>query len=240
MKISTIAANVAVATLFLIAIGGCRKKYERPPVIKPCLLSTVTSVATGNVESFFYDDHNRLSLVHSGYESFLYEYGTNTKTITERDAGTFVSRTHVTMNGAGLATNVKVETIEDGSTFSNTRYEYDGEQLTRSTLTFSWDTDSVITTYTWSNGNVVSAKEGVGVARPFEYYTDKLRQDGDILQLTQTVSGYEIYRTRNLVKAFDNGTFIYSFDTKGKIRSVNIVSGENNDSSVYNYGYQCD
>jgi hypothetical protein len=147
----------------------------------------------------------------------------------------------ITNNAAGLATNVKTEFNGSGSNWDNQAFEYSGNELIKGTFTNSSGTTPSINLVTWDDGNMKDVSSG-GTISTIDYYFDKPSQDGDYLVLSQLVQGYQIYRSKNLIKSILTGniinSFTYTFDADGKITSVTSTAGAT--PTTLNFQYQCD
>ncbi|MDP4265753.1 MAG: hypothetical protein Q8941_24760 [Bacteroidota bacterium] len=225
-----------LAILMLIMTGiftGCKKSNDKKT---SCKISTITPVPTGTALQLSYNSEGRLSRVVSGTSVLTYEYTDNTTIVTALNADTLNSKTIVNLNPAGLAINVRVETDASGANWNNTFYEYNEDELAKSTFTISTGGRPVISTYGWSNHNMVSSTTDTTTTN-YGYYTDKPRQSGDYLDLVQQLQGYEIYRTKNLVKSISSAVITYEFGSDGKINSLQATTGTT--SSFLDYQYQC-
>jgi len=217
----------------------CKKNNDKAP---ECRIISATGVPGGASYQLTYDNTGKLSRVVLGQGVITYDYtgNGNMVTVTNMDSGQFRSRTVVTLNPVGLASNVRVEDDLTGATWSNTSYEYNGDELSRSTSTSSAGGAPSVSTYTWSDGNMISATTDPTGPMPststFEYYTDKPRQNGDFLLLLQLLQGYEIYRNKNLIKGISGAVLTYIFAKDGKIASLEVAEGT---TSFLDYQYQC-
>ena len=222
--------------LMLVMTGiftGCKKSNDKKTF---CKISTIVPVPTGTTIQLTYNSQNRVSRVVSGTAVLTYEYSDNTAIVTSLNADTLNSKTIATLNPSGLAINVRVETDASGANWDNTFYEYNGDELAKSTLTTSTGGSAVITTYSWSGQNMISTTTDTTTTN-FGYYSDKPRQSGDYLDLIQLLQGYTIYRTKNLIKSISGAIFTYEFGSDGNITSLQVTSGTN--SSFLDYQYQC-
>lgn len=229
----------ATAILLSNLFHGCKKNNDgnKKNNVKPsCLIGTVLVVRMGDRLNFFYNSDGKLGTVIAGSTVTTYDHSMNGTVVTTRDAGNFRDKTTVTLNDAGLATNVRTENDTAGTHWINYAYEYNGDELARSVATRSGNSDSAITTYGWLNHNLVTLVSGT-TATSFDYYSEKATQTGDYLSFIQLLQGYDIYRTRNLLKSISGSGVIYEFTPDGNISSATIGSG--GDSTKFDYGYQC-
>lgn len=146
----------------------------------------------------------------------------------------------MTINGTGLAANVRSEHSDDGTDWGNEAYDYDGNQASKLNYTSSDAGSAEISTFQWSGGNLVSIDDNGNVTNVV-YYTDKSTQPGDYLSLSQLIQGYEVFRNKNMIKSITDGTYItcitYTFDTDGKVTS--LKEGDGTDVTAYGLSYQC-
>jgi hypothetical protein len=225
------------AALIIIVISGtlngCKKNNDK---IAACELSSIIPVPAGSPYYFSYNSENKLIRVIQGNTTLTFDYTDHTITTTSLDSGKFFSKTIATLNADGLALNVRVSYDVTDSTWYNTVYEYNGVELSRSIATSSTSDSPVVSTYAWSDQNMITITSG-STTTVLDYYTDKPRQGGDLLYLIQILQGYEIYRTKNLIKYISGTNLVYEFGPEGRINSV--TSSTANMSSILSYQYQC-
>jgi YD repeat-containing protein len=225
------------ATLVLTFLGifiGCKKHTDKKPVCK--MISATLVPSSDQAYRFSYDNDGRLVRVVAGFAVTTYDYTGNMTTVTNQDSGKFTSRMIVTMNDLKLATNVRTESDDSGANWANTVFEYNGEELSKSTFTSSAGGTATVSKYNWSGGNMVSIISATDTST-LEYYTDKPRQSGDFLLLEQTLQGYETYRNKNLLKGLSGADLIYEFGADGNISSLRVDQGGG--STFLDYQYQC-
>ncbi|MHA4809042.1 hypothetical protein ACX0G9_13090 [Flavitalea flava] len=213
---------------------GCRKETK-----KACRLTGATPVPSGAPFLISYNRDGRIERVINGVSTITFDYnpGTSTNIAVTQDTGVFVNKKTITVNAAGLATHVRTENDFAGTAWTDDIYEYNGEELTRSISTSSETNTASIITFTWSNHNMISETTGSATV-PFDYYQDKPRQAGDYLNLVQIVQGYEVFRTKNLLKSISGATITYGFGSDGYISSLSTGAGATS-SSIF-YQYDCD
>jgi len=219
---------LAIAVVFF----NCKKNSDKKAVcnIRQLIQDSV-------VDNFTYDDKGRLSNIAIREQLLTFEYSDNKTIITTSDAGQLWTTTTVVLNQAGLAINARMEDNQSVGVWTNFVYEYNGDQLTRATITYSNGNPSQVINYQWTGGNMTSAVIGSDTTH-YDYYTNKATQAGDYLSLVQLVSGYQIYRTKNLLKSVGTNSFIYTFDADGKITSVGeVLSGAG--ASQIQLQYEC-
>ena len=222
------------ATLMVTAVfSGCKKNHDKKP---QCEITSVISPLLGDTYLLLYDINKQLKRVTFGANIITYEHTPGRTIVTSLQAATFLSKTIITLNPSGLAINERIENNDTGTDWVNNAYEYNGEELIKSTQTTSAGGNPDIVTYTWANQNMRSATSIAGTT-VYDYYTDKPRQAGDFLSLVQLIQGYEIYRTKNLIKNYGGSIFSYEFGSDGNISSVKVTSGTS--TSFIDYLYQC-
>ena len=236
--------KILIVVVLIFVVTGvfteCKKNNDEK---KTCRLTTANFPRTNIVYQLSYNSNGKLSSVTIGDTVTTYTYSGNTTIATSFESGTFIRKNILTLNDAGLTANIRTEIDITGNNWHNKAYEYNGVELIKSTLTFSTGTSSSVTTYTWSNGNMVSVTSA-SVTNILDYYLDKPNQGGDAFNQSpflvyQFIQGYEIYRTKNLLKSIAGETFAYDFRPDGNISSVRAISGNANDTIV-KYEYQCD
>jgi hypothetical protein len=228
--------KILAAAVLILAIGtfnGCKKSNDKKP---DCKISALSSPASTDRNTLSYDASGKLSRLISGGSFTSYSYSGSTTTVTTLDSGKFSSKTTIFSNDAGLAINVRTESDEAGTIWNNGFYEYNGEELVKSTGTSSSGGPAVITTYTWNNHNMVSSTTDT-TTTVYGYYTDKPRQTGDYFLLVQLIQGYEIVRNKNLLKSVSTSTLSYDFGSDGKITTLSVISG--NSTTFLDYDYLC-
>lgn len=219
--------GIAIVILFCF---GCKKSNNN--IASPCrLISVITS--TNDTFHIVYNNEGKINSVT--FKSIIsnYTYSGNTTTIIKVIDGLYSGRTVITNNTIGLAINVKTELDASGSDWINTTYEYNGEELFRSTRTNSDGGTPSVTTYEWINSNLVSMTTGSTTDR-MEYFTDKPSQEGDYFSLVDFIQGYDIFRTKNLIKSIFGEVILYEFRADKKISSLTTESG-----ITVRYDYEC-
>jgi len=222
---------LAATCIFIIAasLAACKKNVDKKSA---CRISALAG--NGQVSHLSYNSEGQISkLVVTSGDTTTYDYVGNIITVISHSSGAFSHRYIATLNSAGLVTNLRYETNAAGTNWTNTAYEYNGEEVSRAINTYS-SGGSDTTTFLWLNHNIVSDTRGTQT-ESWVYNTDKLRQDGDYLWIVSKFSyGADIYRTKNLVKSINSSNFSYEFDSEGKISSWGFVG-----SNPLVYGYEC-
>lgn len=217
--------------IFIFFCYGCKKSDN--DIISTCRLTSVITPTTNDTFHIIYNNEGKISAVTFKTIVSNFFYSGNTTTITKVINGLYSGRTVVTNNANGLAINVKTEFNAAGTEWANTTYEYNGEELFRSTSTHSGGGTPSVTAYAWINHNLISITAGATIIR-LEYDLDKPGQEGDYLFLQGLLSGYDLYRSKNLLKSIDGAIFTYTRKADGKITSIEIGP-----TTVYKYEYEC-
>ncbi len=218
--------------------SGCKKSNDKKPT---CRIIAASIPSSGVVFNFLYNNNGKLSRISTAFGTASFDYpADNTVIVTTQASDTFQSRKIIKVNAAGLATNVRIENNTAGTQFTNDAFEYTGNELAKQTSTSSFDPNPRITTYTWFNGNMVSIASGGAITESREYFTDKPRQDGDFFTFNQFIQGFEIVRTKNLVKSTSQSglNFTYEFGADGNISSVKATFSSGV-SAFQDYQYEC-
>jgi hypothetical protein len=226
-----------MAVLITAVLVSCKK--DSTPALT-CRIITVTLATDGETTyNFSYNSEGKLSSSSSGTSVTTYSYSGNTVIASTTSGGVFQSKEIITLDANGLASNVKTEYNETGTSWYNILYEYSGTELIKSTQTSSAGGTADVTTYVWSGGNLTDIISFTNIT--LSYYTDKPAQTGDYFSLLQLEEGYEVYRVKNAVKSIlvgsDIVSYSYSFDTDGKIASITYTEGTYTDTD--DYQYQC-
>jgi len=225
-----------MAGIFFLGVAGifaaCKKNNDKKPV---CKIITATIAGAPQPYRFIYNSKGQLSRTVAGSALFAYDYAGDSVIITREDSGRYQARTVATLNSLGLATNVRLYTSASGADWNNTANEYNGEELIRSTYTSSNGVPSV-STYTWSNQNMVAQINGTDTT-VYEYYTDKPILKGDYLDFTNFLQGYETIRNKNLLKSIYGELFTYDLGQNGNITTLEVTAG--NSRGFIDYEYEC-
>lgn len=228
--------RLIVITSFILFFAGCKKDDSTPQ--STC---KITNLVTANgVFAIAYNSNGTISSITAKTAVTTYSYNGNTITETVTNSGQLIGKLIVTVNSAGLATNVRTESADE-TQWKNVAYEYAGNQASKSTSTDSGGGGADVTTFQWSEGNLVSITEDGDITNA-TYYTDKSFQSGDYISLTQLIQGYEVFRNKNMVKSISDDTGVtnitYAFDGDGKVTSLTEDDGTN-DPIPYGLSYQC-
>ena len=218
--------------------SACKKDKDRNPGGKTnCRIVEVKVPGSQDVLITYNSDGKVSKEVEEDSVVDAYTYKEDSIFIVQTVAGRFGSRQVIAVNPHGLATYVRSEYDPQGDLWNAFQFEYNGDQISRSTYTAS-DGGVTITTYTWLDGNLVASTVN-GFTYTYGYYTDKPSQDGDYFSFSQLLSGVETVRNKNLLKSLSGNEVTYSFDGSGKISSLHM-SANSSQITTANYTYQCD
>lgn len=189
-----------------------------------------------------YNNSGKISKVETEESVSNFEYAGNRIIKTFSVLGVLRERKIITVNAAGLATNVRTEEMDGAGNWRNEAYQYNGEEVSSAVLSYSGTTYTNTITYTWQNHNMVGVNNSISPGNlALQYYTDKPRQDGDYsVSLHKFLLGYEVFRCRNLLKSVGEVAYYeYDFDTTGKIISVVYTETGNQSPFYQKYEYEC-
>lgn len=241
--LKTLKILIIAALIFIISaiFFGCNKDNNKSNNdINATYNIVAADLSSLGKYHFSYNSDGKLIRATADTTDIAYEYTGNTIIVTTLLSEKFHSRTIITFNSAGLATNARTENNADGTDWFNDAFEYNGEELSKMTNTSSSSSSPRVTTYTWLNQNMVSVtlSSAAGLSTTtFDYYVDKPRQKGDYLSFLQLFQGYEIFKNKNLLKSISDTRFVYEFEPDGNISSVAFTTG--GDTRIFNYRYQC-
>jgi len=230
--------------LFLIPVlvlAACRKHDTPPPPPPTCLISQATfsgAHINQGPTRYTYDAQGRLvRSVESDTVITTFTRAADSIVAITTVKGLAITRTVITNNKDGLASNIHGTLDAAGELWFNIDYEYSGQELTRSTFVSTTLTDAIVTNFTWSGGNMVSFSNDTTTSH-LEYYTDQPRQQGDAFFFDQFTGGFEVSRTRNLLKSRYGLTYTYQFRPDGKITSV-TAKDTVGETFITKYDYEC-
>jgi len=231
-------------SLFMVAIMvvSCSKDDDNPPETEPQAEASchIISTSGGLVINMTYDETGRLKTLVNGTKKTTYFYTDNQTISATLDNGEFEEKKIMTFNENGQMVNLRIEFNQSGTEWNNEVYEYNGEQIIKSTRTSYTGSPPSVHTYVWSNGNMVTQIYNDGGSAHFEYYLDELVRPGDFFHTTYLlIFGVNPIKNTNLTKSTnfdgDEDIYTYEFDDEGKITSL-ILPG----SGQINYNYECD
>jgi len=225
----------------LLILAACRKHETPPPPPPTCLISQATfSGALVNQGPTKYTYDAQRHLIRSAESDTVITNFTRTAdsiVAITTVKGRAITRTVITNNKDGLATNIHGTLDAAGELWFNVDYQYSGQELTRSVFITNTLIDSIVTNFTWSGGNMVSFSNDTTTSQ-LTYYTDQPRQQGDAFFFDQFTGGFEVTRNKNLLKSREGYTYTYQFRADGKITSV-TAKDTAGDTFVTNYEYDC-
>jgi hypothetical protein len=229
---------------FGFLLFSCSKKSSTP--VKPvqvCQIVSASQIQNSNQTDFTFT-YNSDGKISTEVVSGPYGY---TKTFTYKDkniyiataAGVNSSTDTVTLNDAGMV--ILDKEVTNNAVYKIT-YSYNaaGELQTYTEQQDNYPPVSAV--YTFSNGDATQIVSGQ-LTDTVGFDMNKLSTSGDITRFSQLLSfGGALYlNNKHLVISTKDGVnnikYNYSFDSDGKITSVNTVNG--NSTSTINYTYSC-
>ncbi len=218
---------ILICLAFFTLLTGCKKDKKRPD----CKIVTVNIGTQTFVIN--YDEQNRIANVVSGSTTRTYVYTGATITITETNGGSFSKRKIVTVGANNMPVNIREEQNTAGTVWLNSALDYNGTELSRLTQTGSGGGAPIVVTYTWANGNPVSASTG-STTNVVVVDASKPAQTGDFSWFTAMYHEWvTVLKPKNLITTVAGSTFSYTFDSDNKISSL-ITGG-----TTVNYNYTC-
>jgi len=215
------------------AFIACKKNNDNKKI---CNIIDAAIVGGGDIH-ISYNSDGRISQAAVGIGSvYKFSYNGDSVIVLNTDSGAFQSKITYANNSSRLATYQRTEYDQAGTNWSVVKYEYNGDELSKSTTTTSSGGLPIVNTYAWFDQNMVAQASGSNTT-VYEYYTDKPEQSGDYFYFTQLIQGGTIVRNKNLIKSASGSTFNYAFNSDGNISSLEIVG--TGSASVLNYTYQC-
>lgn len=225
-----------LASLVMATTGtfiACKKNNNKK---KNCELVEANIPGSGDI-LFSYNSDGKVSKAGIGVGSVnTFSYKGDSVIVLNTDSGVFQSKNTYAINSAGLATYQRTEYDQTGTNWTIVNYEYNSDELSKSTTTSSSGVAPTVSTYTWFDHNMVAQTSGT-TTTVYEYYTDKPEQSGDYLAFTQLIQGATIVRNKNLLKSITGSTFNYAFNSDGNISALEITG--TGSAAVFNYTYQC-
>jgi hypothetical protein len=240
MKALKFAATVIIAS----AIFSCKKNNDKKA---ECRIVTITASGSGDntIYNLTYNNEGNISVLSTSGTSGttkVFNYNGNTVIATSANSnGDFQGRDSITLDAKRKPLNIRSFSDEDGTNFTNSRFEYNGDDLLKIHTLSSGSTTPETQVATSVNGNMVSLTANSSTST-LEYFTDKKLQQGDFLNISNFIQyGLSIYPHKNLVKTIASGTnilnFNYEFNPDGTISRVTATSGTT--VSTVSYQYQC-
>lgn len=221
---------------------SCKKEKENPATQSSCRL--ITALGGPDTYHFTYNSEGKISslLYVPTNVKATYTYEGNTTTVLWESKGNFTSKSIITSNSLGFATNIRMEMNKTGTVWQNQSIEYNGTQLAKILYTSSDPNAKVAAVkYTWKEGNLATMESGTSIIT-FDYYIDRPSAPGDWRKFVELQGGYRLYDNKNLTKSMKKGaditTFKYDFDTSGKIIKQTVIEPENVETFVQ-FEYAC-
>lgn len=220
-----------ILILFVVFLAfSCSKdevsnpNYKLSKIITDGLQIKIKYRNDNRIESFINDVND---------SSTVFTYFENTTISTSYTNGEFSSRTTITNNSDGLATEMLYE--YGNNLFYKNVYQYNGTEVSQQSYTSSTITTPQITNYIWSNGNLIQIGNSY-----LTYYEDKTSQVGEYLHIFQLLGGFEYIKSKNSIKSISQNNqsqnFSYTYDSGGKIIAM-AVTAINSSPQILNYEY---
>jgi hypothetical protein len=241
--------NMITVVALIIVAAGIFSGYEKN-ADKPCTSTNRIDAVnySGYEYHIWYNADSSVNKITHDNRVDTYVYAGDSTVITETDtAGAFRYKEIIKKNSYGLATNLRHYSDAAGTSWFNNAYEYNnGVELSKQTYTTNSGGTPSTVTFSWANQNLVSYTTNNFGTYSLEYYPDKLRQAGDYFDLAyRIVKGYEIYRTKNLIKTYNGINYqwamTYNFKPDGKISGyiLNGTNSGNHYTDTVSYQYEC-
>jgi hypothetical protein len=225
---------VTIVSLFLSP--SCSKKSSNTPA---CQIITITdqngtSTTTYNIT---YNNQGKISTeeyAQSGTNyTRVFTYSGNTEILTTSGGGASTVDS-ITLNSSGL---IESDYFSYTGNLTVTTYTYSGTELQKEVQVANGGTPAT-TTFTWSNGDVVSSNDGTTTAS--YTYNTKGSVAGDYWNIIQLVNyGASFVKTAHQLSVFSSGTTVeninYTYDNSNKITGVTATTGANVESITYQY-----
>lgn len=207
-----------IAVIITVLFAACKKDGANKQ--QECRVSSINLNGTATT-NFSYNEQGWVSVMSKGDEVTTYSYTAGGYIRQMLKANKLMEKSTTELNAQGLIQKITKQQFDlNGNVIFNLiyTYEYNGNGEIVKSISKSGSNPEQTTTYTWSNGNLVSTGSGV----IYSYYTDKSSQDGDLLRITNLQAyGRILIKNKNLVKSVSqNGTTTnidYEFDSNGRI-----------------------
>lgn len=236
--------KVAVAFFVFIVFISCKKNNDKKA---SCRIVTVaqTSPSSNVIQNLTYNNEGRISTAstsgpNGGNKVFTYN-GNTVIAISTRHDNSFSGRDSITLDAKRRPLNIRTFFDEAGTNWTNSRFEYNGNDLQKIIQTEETNGSPETSVATYNNGNMVSLSNTTSVTT-LEYFTDKKVQQGDYLEVASLIQyGVSVYPHKNLLKTIASaGTilnFNYEFNPDGTISRVTATTGGT--VATLSYQYQC-
>jgi hypothetical protein len=228
---------------------SCEKEVDKKA---GCKISSMTETGPGTysrTHTLAYNNDGQLSTLNStgtgGNTSKIFIYSGNTilvNTTNTSSSGTSTYRDSITIDDQKRPLNVR-QYFQNGTTWINIRFEYNGERLARAHRTTESSATADITTCTYDNsGNNVVRFESSVQTEILEYYDEEVQPADWLETLTLITYGVSVYPHKNLIKSYNNGTTIGNFsyvkNADGLITQTTTTTATS--VSTITYQYECD
>ena len=224
-----------------LLFSGCKKDEDKEPPVPPKpVCRTLTMTESSVTASFVYDANKKVSRVaYSDGTLEEYTYKGDTTKILRTTSGAFEFRKIITNNADGMATQVRIEENAAGTSGLIISYAYNGTELIQEVQKPIGSATTTVTIYTFTAGNLTEVKSGASVTTL--EYSNKESQPGNYLEAVNVSQGYNIFKTKNLVKRITQSgvstEITYTFNADNNITSA-VFSGSSTNSILFTY--QCD
>lgn len=226
---------------------SCNKDDDLPQKPEPgCRIITRSSGT--DYYNFEYNEEGKLSTItNSENYTTNFTYSGDTIFAVKTKANTTdYEKSIIINNEAGYASYVRIESDKSGNNWLEINYLYDNDnQLLKTSRIYSGGT-TFISTLQWENGNPKSINfisPNVSYTVNYEYYNDKLSQEGIGIQTQELTAGYKTISAHNLLKssAYPNDTinYNYEFDSEGKVIMMASTSTIDSATTRTNFQYLC-
>lgn len=243
MKKNRLLQQLIFAAFIIILTSSCKK--ENATVQCHIITAVYTNSSTTTTWNISYQNGKPSMISNPAGESVLITYDNNTVTSIAGDSyGAFVRKVVATLNSDNKIVNARTFYDVNGTDWDNVEIVYDSNgNLLKETYTASSGSPS-ITTYTVSNGDIVTATTDGTDTTVFEFYDDKEYQEGDLLGISSLINyGVEGYlKNAHLVKSIFSGggstptQINYEMNDKGFVSKVST----SNTPYPFSYSYEYD
>ncbi len=231
--------------LFLVTLVGvsCKKDDNTLNPPSDCRIVKITD-EYGKSLSITYNTAGEYQTIKDENDNTTTSFTYSSSSIignTTNVASLLVRKTTFALNSQGMAYGVRQDYYDPLTStptgWSNLVYEYNGTQLIKGTATNSGNATPRVVNYVWSDGNLTS-QSSAGSSTFIEYYTDKVVQPGDYMNVLLTkdigLPAVRAIRNKNLIKGEGSVQISYVFDNDGKISAVSL-----NGLTAFTLQYEC-
>lgn len=238
---------ITILSLFAclnVSCGNDDDATVEEPQIIACRL---VMASTPELEIIFeYNDNGQISNIEEIREDLIVEkrffYTGNDVLILATANDNFYYEKELTLDNQGRIVEDYTQTNEEGSTWYRHLYQYSGDELTASVLSFHTGTDFEYE-YFWSNGNLNTVTRDGIIDASYEYDLTQNAKPGDYFYLLDILE-YGRIRIRssnlvtNIVQGGDVIEALYTFDNDNNILSAQFQGGSGD--VTLEYGYLCE